>query len=164
MPSLTLEAAYRSLKRGEPAPVYYLTGEADVLTLSPIWLPDAGIENFARPAIAHNPNIRITVQEFWLPNDTFNPIYPLETRKKVDHNAATIPARRLSRPPFLVVTEDPPDVISPYRFKPSGPPPSSIAGWAPAFFERVLRERREVSSFVVTLRRHHRTPSGRSGR
>ena len=66
-------------------------GEVDVLTLSPIWLPDAGIENFTRLAIEHNPNIRITVQEFWLPNDTFNPVYPLETRKKVDHNAATIP-------------------------------------------------------------------------
>src|SRR4051794_32082116 len=66
-------------------------GEVDCLTLSPIWLPDEGIENFARLAIEHNPNIRITVQEFWLPNDTFNPVYPLETRKKVDHNAATIP-------------------------------------------------------------------------
>src|SRR6478609_9267829 len=62
-------------------------GEIDVLTLSPIWLPDEGIENFARLAIQHNPGIRITVQEYWLPNDTFNPVYPLETRKKVDHNA-----------------------------------------------------------------------------
>jgi hypothetical protein len=66
-------------------------GEVDCLTLSPIWLPDEGIENFARLAIELNPNIRITVQEYWLPNDTFNPVYPLETRKKVDHNAATIP-------------------------------------------------------------------------
>jgi hypothetical protein len=66
-------------------------GEVDVLTLSPIWLPDEGIENFARLATEHNPNIRITVQEYWLPNDTFNPVYPLETRKIVDHNAATIP-------------------------------------------------------------------------
>lgn len=69
-------------------------GEVDVLTLSPIWLPDAGIENFARLAIEHNPQIRITVQEFWLPNDTYNPVYPLETRKTVDHNAATIPELR----------------------------------------------------------------------
>jgi hypothetical protein len=65
-------------------------GEVDVLTLSPIWLPDEGIEHFARLAIAHNPDIRITVQEFWLPNDTYNPVYPLETRKKVDHNATDI--------------------------------------------------------------------------
>jgi hypothetical protein len=65
-------------------------GTVDVLTLSPIWLPDEGIERFARLAVAHHPEVRITVQEFWLPNDTYNPVYPLETRKYVDHNAATI--------------------------------------------------------------------------
>ena len=64
-------------------------GKIDVLTLSPIWLPDDGIEKFARLGFEHNPEIRITVQEFWLPNDTYNPVYPLETHKQVDHNAAT---------------------------------------------------------------------------
>lgn len=59
----------------------------DVLTLSPIWLPDAGIENFVKLAFEHNPNVRVLVQEFWLPNDTYEPIYPLDTRKKVDHDA-----------------------------------------------------------------------------
>ena len=62
-------------------------GKVDVLTLSPIWLPDDGIEKFARLAFEHNPNIRITVQEYWLPNDEYNPVYPLDTRKVVDHNA-----------------------------------------------------------------------------
>ncbi len=65
-------------------------GEVDVLTLSPIWLPDEGIENFAKLGVAHNPDLRITVQEFWLPNDTYNPVYPLETRKVVDHNATDL--------------------------------------------------------------------------
>ena len=65
-------------------------GQADVLTLSPIWLPDAGIENFAKLGLKHNPDIRVTVQEFWLPNDTYHPVYPLEARKKVDHNATII--------------------------------------------------------------------------
>ena len=65
-------------------------GKVDVLTLSPIWLPDAGIENLARLGFEHNPNIRVTVQEFWLPNDTYHPVYPLETRKEVDHNATDI--------------------------------------------------------------------------
>ncbi len=69
-------------------------GRVDVLTLSPIWLPDEGIENFAKLAVEHNPNIRILVQEFWLPNDTYNPVYPLETRKIVDHNATTMPELR----------------------------------------------------------------------
>ena len=67
-------------------------GKVDVLTLSPIWLPDEGIDNFAKLAVEHNPNIRITVQEYWLPNDEYHPVYPLDTRKKVDHNATTIPA------------------------------------------------------------------------
>ncbi len=67
-------------------------GEVDVLTLSPIWLPDDGIEEFARLAFKHNPNVRVTVLEFWLPNDTFDTSYPLKTNLKVDHNAAT-PAR-----------------------------------------------------------------------
>ena len=65
-------------------------GKVDVLTLSPIWLPDEGIEKFARLAFGHNPDIRITVQEYWLPNDEYNPVYPLDTRKAVDHNATDL--------------------------------------------------------------------------
>jgi len=69
------------------------SGSVDVLTLSPIWMPDEGIDDFAAFAYQHNPNIRVTVQEFWLPNDTYEPKYPLEVNKKptVDHNAATMP-------------------------------------------------------------------------
>ena len=65
-------------------------GKVDVLTLSPIWMPDDGIEKFARLGVEHNPNIRITVQEFWLPNDEYEPVYPLQTRKKVDHDATDL--------------------------------------------------------------------------
>jgi hypothetical protein len=69
-------------------------GKVDVLTLSPIWLPDDGIEKFARYAFEHNPAVRVTVQEYWLPNDEYVPKYPLQTGKKVDHNAATGPVLR----------------------------------------------------------------------
>jgi hypothetical protein len=65
-------------------------GKVDVLTLSPIWLPDEGIEKFARLGLEHNPDIRVTVQEFWVPNDTYHPVYPLETRIEVDHNATNL--------------------------------------------------------------------------
>lgn len=65
-------------------------GKVDVLTLSPIWLPEEGIEKFAKLGYEHNPNIRVTVQEFWLPNDTYEPKYPLDTRKKVDHDATDV--------------------------------------------------------------------------
>lgn len=71
-----------------------IAGQVDVLTLSPIWLPDEGIENFATMGLQHNPDLRITVQEFWLPNDTYHPVYPLETHIVVNHNAATMPELR----------------------------------------------------------------------
>ena len=64
-------------------------GKVDVLTLSPILLPDPGIENFATLALEHNPNIRIFVQESWLPYDEIDPKNPLRGRQ-VDHNAATV--------------------------------------------------------------------------
>lgn len=48
------------------------SGKVDVLTLAPIFLPDEGIENFCELAFKNNEAIRITIQEFWLPNDRFN--------------------------------------------------------------------------------------------
>jgi hypothetical protein len=65
-------------------------GKVDVLTLSPIWLPDEGIEKFATLAVQHNPEVRVTVQEYWMPNDEYVPVYPLQTKKKVDHNATDL--------------------------------------------------------------------------
>lgn len=41
------------------------SGRVDVLTLSPIWLPDEGIDRFVEFGAKYNPNIRVTVQEFW---------------------------------------------------------------------------------------------------
>ncbi len=46
-----------------------MEGKTDVLTLSPIFLPDAGIENFVKLGLEHNPKMRITVQEFWMTFD-----------------------------------------------------------------------------------------------
>lgn len=65
-------------------------GKADVLTLSPIWLPDEAIEQFVKLGIEHNPALRITVQEYWMPNDEYEPVYPLQTKKKIDHNATDL--------------------------------------------------------------------------
>lgn len=72
------------------------SGTVDVLTLSPIWMPDPGIDDFAALALQHNPNVRVTVQEYWLPNDTYEPKYPLDVRKvpTVDHDAAKMPELR----------------------------------------------------------------------
>jgi hypothetical protein len=66
------------------------TGEVEVLTLSPIYLPDDGIEKVAAFALEHNPNIRITVQEFWLPFDDQEAWQPGQRPKELDRDAKTI--------------------------------------------------------------------------
>jgi hypothetical protein len=81
-------------------------GKVDVLTLSPIWLPDEGIENFAKLGLEHNPDIRITVQEFWLPNDEYVPVYPLQTNKKPDHNATDLAKLRVANDQYCHDIED----------------------------------------------------------
>lgn len=66
------------------------SGKVDVLTLAPIFLPDPGIENFAKLALENNPDIRITVQEFWLPYDWYEPPVMRADPKKVGHNDVPI--------------------------------------------------------------------------
>jgi hypothetical protein len=65
------------------------TGKVDVLTLSPIYHPDEGIDLFTALALEHNPNIRITVQEFWLPYDVYDVNYQKKRPEKVDRNSRT---------------------------------------------------------------------------
>lgn len=77
-------------------------GKVDVLILTPVYLPDPGIEKFAQFGLQYQRDLRVTVMEFWLPFDVYNPVLydakyrhqpgepPLMPRPaKVDHNAAT---------------------------------------------------------------------------
>ncbi len=66
------------------------SGKVDVLTLAPIFLPDPGIENFAKLALENNPAICITLQEFWLPHDWFEPPTMKSNPKGGDHNSVTM--------------------------------------------------------------------------
>ncbi len=82
------------------------TGKVDVLTLSPIWLPDDAIESFVKLGVEHNPALRITVQEYWMPNDEYNPVYPLDTKKKIDHNATDLTKLREATTRYAKDIED----------------------------------------------------------
>lgn len=75
-------------------------GQVDVLTLSPIHLPDDGIENFTKLALEHNPAIRVTVQEFWLPFDLYDTSFT-KRPKTVDHNAPTADDLRKLHVPYF---------------------------------------------------------------
>jgi hypothetical protein len=80
-------------------------GKVDVLTLSPIHLPDDGIEKFARLALEHNPRVRITVQENWLPYDEYDTVTTLKGRP-VDHNAPTGESLRKIHEPYFKGLDD----------------------------------------------------------
>lgn len=81
------------------------TGRVDVLTLSPIHLPDEGIENFVELAVEQNSKVRITVQEFWLPFDIYDTTFK-QRPKRVDHNALTgEQLRKLHAPYFKSMDE-----------------------------------------------------------
>ena len=71
------------------------TGNVQVFTMAPIFLPDDGIENFVKLAVENNPNIRVFVQEFWLPWDHYDPAFKAP-KDKVDHNAPTVESLRKS--------------------------------------------------------------------
>ena len=69
-----------------------VTGKVQVLTLSPIYLPDEGIEKLTKLGLEHNPDLRVTVQEFWLPYDD---VASWKTRpKEVDRDSKTIEGLR----------------------------------------------------------------------
>lgn len=80
--------------------------QVDVLTLSPIYLPDDGIENFAKLGLDHNPDIRITIQEFWLPYDVFDVNYKKKRPELVDRNSRTVEQLRAINEPYYKSMDD----------------------------------------------------------
>lgn len=80
--------------------------KADVLTLSPIYLPDAGIENFAKLGLEHNPNLRITVQEFWLPFDD-QALWATKAKGvTIDRDAKTAEQLRQAHAPYFAAMDE----------------------------------------------------------
>jgi hypothetical protein len=85
-----------------------IASKADVLTLSPIYLPDEGIENFAKLGLEHNPALRITVQEFWLPFDD-QALWASRAKGEkpvVDRDAKTIAQLREAHAPYLQAMDE----------------------------------------------------------
>ncbi len=80
------------------------SGKADVLTLSAIFLPDPGIENFTTLALEHNKDIRVVVQPIWLRWDIYEPT--AKRPEKVDHNAITIDELRKRHEPYFKVMDE----------------------------------------------------------
>ena len=65
-------------------------GTVDVLTLAPIYHPDAGIDNFVKLGLEHNSNLRVAVQTLWLPYDVYDRDYQKKKPAAVDRNSRTL--------------------------------------------------------------------------
>lgn len=81
-------------------------GQVDVLTLSPIYLPDDGIENLTKLGVEHRPDIRVTIQEFWLPFDVFDVNYKKKKPDPVDRNSRTAAELRTINEPYYKSMDD----------------------------------------------------------
>ncbi|MBI5774481.1 MAG: hypothetical protein HZA89_12145 [Verrucomicrobia bacterium] len=66
------------------------SGKVDVLMLSPIYLPDDGIEKLAALGFEHNPSLRVLVQEFWIPYDDPTVLKAGAGPKVVDRESRTM--------------------------------------------------------------------------
>ncbi|MCE9604212.1 MAG: hypothetical protein K8U03_04830 [Planctomycetia bacterium] len=76
------------------------TGEVDVLTLAPIYLPDEGIDLVAEYALKHNPKMRNLIQEFWLPFDEVA-IWYKKALTVDQHDTKTIAELRKEHEPYF---------------------------------------------------------------
>jgi len=81
-------------------------GNVDVLTLSPIFHPDEGIDNFVKLGLEHNPNIRVAVQAFWLPYDVYDRDYQKKRPAPVDRNSRTLDEMKKVHAPYFESVDD----------------------------------------------------------
>jgi hypothetical protein len=81
-------------------------GKVDVLTLSPIFHPDQGIDHYTKLALEQNPKARVLVQAFWLPFDVYDVNYQKKKPARVDRNTRTAEeVRRIHAEYFKTVDE-----------------------------------------------------------
>ena len=83
------------------------TGDVDVLTLSCMTRPNNDIRRFSELALRHNPDIRVTLQELWLPEDRF-PFDPADrVRSSVDeYNGSTMADLETAHRAYFDVMEE----------------------------------------------------------
>jgi hypothetical protein len=81
------------------------SGKADLFTMSPTFLPDAGIENFVKLGLEHNPKIRFTLQQNWVPYEDPAIWLSRERPKQVDRDGKTVAQLRAMHEPYFQMIE-----------------------------------------------------------
>jgi len=81
------------------------SGKADLFTMSPTFLPDAGIENFVKLGLQHNPKIRFTLQQNWVPYEDPAIWLSRERPKQVDRDGKTVAQLRAMHDGYFKMIE-----------------------------------------------------------
>lgn len=81
-------------------------GKADLFTMSPTFLPDAGIENFVKLGLEHNPKLRFTLQQNWVPFEDPAVWLSKNRPKSIDRDAITLAQLRAKHDPYFKLIED----------------------------------------------------------
>jgi hypothetical protein len=81
-------------------------GKADLFTMAPTFLPDPGIENFTKLGLEHNPKIRFTLQQNWVPFEDPELWLSKSRPKSIDRDVLTLAQLRAKHDPYFKMIED----------------------------------------------------------
>ncbi|MEY4132314.1 MAG: hypothetical protein RLZ85_1161 [Verrucomicrobiota bacterium] len=81
-------------------------GKADLFTMAPTFLPDPGIENFTKLGLEHNPRLRLTLQQNWVPYEDPELWLSKSKPKSIDRDTATLVQLRAKHDPYFKLIED----------------------------------------------------------
>jgi hypothetical protein len=81
-------------------------GKADLFTMAPTFLPDPGIENFVKLGLEHNPKIRFTLQQNWVPFEDPELWLARLKPQSIDRNTKTVADLRAKHDPYFKLIED----------------------------------------------------------
>lgn len=81
-------------------------GKADLFTMAPTFLPDPGIENFTKLGLEHNPKIRFTLQQNWVPFEDPELWLSKSRPKSIDRDVLTLAQLRAKNDPYFKLIED----------------------------------------------------------
>jgi hypothetical protein len=81
-------------------------GKADLFTMAPTFLPDPGIENFTKLGLEHNPKLRLTLQQNWVPFEDPEVWLSKSKPKSIDRDILTMAQLRSKNEPYFKLIED----------------------------------------------------------
>ena len=82
-----------------------VSGKAEIFTMAPTFLPDPGIENFVKLGLEHNPRLRFTLQQNWVPYEDPAIWLSRERPKSVDRDGKTVAQLRAMHDPYFAMIE-----------------------------------------------------------